>query len=528
MNTQTPNREYHIGSGLASAMFVMGTRRVQWLNNWRDTRAFEADNKYAPLQALMSSLRSVAGNRTQQPNLALAASVPTGEDLDPNEYCKKCRHRHKNRYCHRLHPELAPQKGNHSRKGKGKGNVALEYESNNSDSETDGIIVACSRLNTNRTIYDTGASHHFITCEKLFCDMQKLSKPFKFDQAVGNTCLNRQGTAKLKIGSIVIKLHEALYSPSSSCNIVSAGRLQRLANVYANNDKSLLIQRHTSGPDVPISRLLCKNDVYYIYPLEADTPRVNPIIAPGVARIPVTTSAQRWHQRLGHIGQGILKKTAQYAKGMEGIDMSELSTCETCHLSKAQRFVSREPRPTPHSPLDEIFVDTVGKIAPAINGHQYAVIITDAKTRMRWAITTTSKDKIASLLIQWIEFQNSHFGKRIRAIFRDGGTEFLRMQSYCEQHGIRTDISAPSTPEQNGVSEAANKVILRLARSMLIDARMPATYWPWAVDHACFIANRLYCLRTKQIPLTDFMQGLNQPHTGQVDLRYTPRFGCRA
>ncbi|KAI0996731.1 hypothetical protein K3495_g11453, partial [Podosphaera aphanis] len=38
MNTQTPNREYHIGSGLASAMFVMGTRRVQWLNNWRDTR----------------------------------------------------------------------------------------------------------------------------------------------------------------------------------------------------------------------------------------------------------------------------------------------------------------------------------------------------------------------------------------------------------------------------------------------------------------------------------------------------------
>lgn len=96
--------------------------------------------------------------------------------------------------------------------------------------------------------------------------------------------------------------------------------------------------------------------------------------------------------------------------------MSELSTCETFHLSKAQRFVSREPRPTPHSPLDEIFVDTVGKIAPAINSHQYAVIITDAKTRMRWAITTTSKDKIASLLIQWIEFQNSHFGKRTRAM----------------------------------------------------------------------------------------------------------------
>ncbi|KAI0993200.1 hypothetical protein K3495_g14984 [Podosphaera aphanis] len=200
-----------------------------------------------------------------------------------------------------------------------------------------------------------------------------------------------------------MKLHEALYLSTSSYNIVSAGTPQRLADFYANNDKSLLILIRMSGPDVPTSRLLCKNDVYYIYPMEAGTSHVNPIIAPGDARIPVTTSAQRWHQRLGHLGQGILKKIAQHAKGMEGNDMSELSTCETCHLSKVQSFVSREPRPIQHSPLDEIFVDKVGKMS--------------------------------SLLIQLIEFQNPHCGKRIRAIFRDGGTEFLRMQSYCEQHG---------------------------------------------------------------------------------------------
>ena len=102
--------------------------------------------------------------------------------------------------------------------------------------------------------------------------------------------------------------------------------------------------------------------------------------------------------------------------------MSELSTCERCHLSKAQRFVSREPRPTPHSPSDEIFVETVGKIAPAINGHQYAVIITDAKTRMRWVIITKGKDEIANEFVNWIEYQSHQYGKRIRAVFRDGGS----------------------------------------------------------------------------------------------------------
>ena len=147
---------------------------------------------------------------------------------------------------------------------------------------------------------------------------------------------------------------------------------------------------------------------------------------------------------------------------------------------------------------------------------------------MRWALTTHSKDQIASLLIQWIEDQNYQYNKRVRIIFRDGGSEFTRTKSYCEQHGIRTDVSAPDTPEQNGVSEAANKVILTVARSMLIDARMPSCYWPWAIKHACFIVNRLYCLRTKMVPLIDFLQGLNQTAPEKIDFSNLPRFGCRA
>ena len=63
---------------------------------------------------------------------------------------------------------------------------------------------------------------------------------------------------------------------------------------------------------------------------------------------------------------------------------------------------------------------------------------------------------------------------------------------------------------------------------MLIDAHMPACYWPWAVRHACFIVNRLYCLRTKRVPIIDFLQRLEQPSTEKIDLSAIPRFGCRA
>lgn len=75
--------EYHIGAGHAAALFVAGTKRIGWLNTWRDTRVFDSSNKYLPLEALMSSLRSISGNRSVQPNVASASSISHEDKLDP-------------------------------------------------------------------------------------------------------------------------------------------------------------------------------------------------------------------------------------------------------------------------------------------------------------------------------------------------------------------------------------------------------------------------------------------------------------
>ncbi|KAI0991411.1 hypothetical protein K3495_g16776 [Podosphaera aphanis] len=82
-----------------------------------------------------------------------------------------------------------------------------------------------------------------------------------------------------------------------------------------------LIRKEVNG-DIPIARLIRKNDVYYIHPLIHPS-NTSHIAAPGIARVPKSTNAQRWHQRLGHTGQKILKKTAQCSKGMEGLDIGE-------------------------------------------------------------------------------------------------------------------------------------------------------------------------------------------------------------
>lgn len=225
---------------------------------------------------------------------------------------------------------------------------------------------------------------------------------------------------------------------------MSAVKLNEQYGIVASNRNTTLFQA-TKGKEIPIAKLVTIEGVLFIKPFDPyyNLNAKRNIAAPGVARIPRITSAQRWHQRLGHIGQEILKKTAVGSIGLEEMDVSDLGTCEICHLSKAQRIVSREPRPIPREPLDEVFIDTVGKLTQALNGLKYAVILTDAKIRMRWVLTTKDKDEIASQLIKWIEYQYDQYGKRVRIIFRDGGTEFLRIKECCDKLGIRTDVSAP-------------------------------------------------------------------------------------
>ena len=194
---------YCIGDRQASAIFVMGTKRIEWLNVWRDTRAFDSDNKYAPLRTLMSSLRSVAGNRTQTPN-TVAAVVPNSINVDPEAYCKRCKHRHKNKYCYCLHPELAQGSNNRSGVNRGNGKQAsVNSVGDDSESDSGGVIIAASsRMNESVTLYDTGALHHFVPHRSMFSEVNRSPKPFKFDQAVGTRQLCKQGTATLKIGTL--------------------------------------------------------------------------------------------------------------------------------------------------------------------------------------------------------------------------------------------------------------------------------------------------------------------------------------
>jgi hypothetical protein len=64
------------------------------------------------------------------------------------------------------------------------------------------------------------------------------------------------------------------------------------------------------------------------------------------------------------------------------------------------------------------------------------------------------------------------------------------LKPWAEKKGIEIEFIEPHTPAQNGVAERLNRLLLEIARAILISAKVPKRYWPWAIKMANHIRNR--------------------------------------
>nr|GEY79634.1 ribonuclease H-like domain-containing protein [Tanacetum cinerariifolium] len=55
--------------------------------------------------------------------------------------------------------------------------------------------------------------------------------------------------------------------------------------------------------------------------------------------------------------------------------------------------------------------------------------------------------------------------------------------------GIKREYSNARTPQQIGVVERRNRILIEAARTMLVDAKLPVTFWAEAVNTACYVQN---------------------------------------
>ena len=74
----------------------------------------------------------------------------------------------------------------------------------------------------------------------------------------------------------------------------------------------------------------------------------------------------------------------------------------------------------------------------------------------------------------------------------DNGTEYMDkwFMEFYKSEGITRHFTTPGTPQQNGVAERMNRIIMERARCMKLNAGLPKKFWAEATNMAVYAINQ--------------------------------------
>lgn len=120
------------------------------------------------------------------------------------------------------------------------------------------------------------------------------------------------------------------------------------------------------------------------------------------------------------------------------------------------------------------------------------LFLIDDYSRKTWVYFLQEKSEAFSAFKSFKVYVQSETGKHIKTIRTDRGGEYCSkdFESFCNYHGIRRELTASYSTQQNSVSERKNRTILNMVRTLLTKGRIPKNFWPEAVNWSIHILNR--------------------------------------
>jgi transposase InsO family protein len=117
-------------------------------------------------------------------------------------------------------------------------------------------------------------------------------------------------------------------------------------------------------------------------------------------------------------------------------------------------------------------------------GNYYFMVVVDDFSRYVWVKFLKEKSQGPTILSQLITLLENQLEHKVGIIRLDRGGEFTtdRFVAFCDSKRIARQLTNAETPEQNGVAERMNIMLLERVRSMCIQAKTPKSMWTEAIN----------------------------------------------
>ena len=111
---------------------------------------------------------------------------------------------------------------------------------------------------------------------------------------------------------------------------------------------------------------------------------------------------------------------------------------------------------------------------------------------MTWVCFLKKKLKAFECFRIFKEMVENETDLKIKKLRLGNGGELTsnEFQNFCEEHGIKKQLSVVRTPQQNGVFERTNKIVQEMARTMLSDSKLNDIFQVHEVQTTVHLLNR--------------------------------------
>ena len=205
-------------------------------------------------------------------------------------------------------------------------------------------------------------------------------------------------------------------------------------------------------PSPPVSSVLGEIEFGRKPLFESDCFLTAAALNPGMLKHAKVVDINHLHVSPAHAHASVLQATAR----QHGSRLTrELVSCSACSMAKGNRA------PTAHHttarakrPMELVHIDTAGPFPASLGGSRYVVMLVDSASRLQRPYGT--RDKSAAAILAVVKRFIADMGVP-RAFRSDNGAEYTNHSfvEYCNNIGIRRELTAPYTPQQNGPVESA-------------------------------------------------------------------------
>jgi hypothetical protein len=167
--------------------------------------------------------------------------------------------------------------------------------------------------------------------------------------------------------------------------------------------------------------------------------------------------------------------------------------CEPCILAKQTRQPFSDGESEAKRVLELVHMDMCGPMPKkSKGGSRFFATFTEDYSKLSLAVPIAKKSEVVAVVKSTVARLELQSAKKLKAVRTDRGSEYLNegMSAYFGEKGVVHQSTARYSPEQSGVAERLNRVLMERARAMLIESGLPDEMWAEAVVTANYIRNR--------------------------------------